>query len=451
MQETVWRRTDRMFAVLILCQWAFGVACAVITSPKTWSGLNSQVHVHVWAALFLGGAISFLPVLLAWQRPGWVFTRHTIAVAQILWSALLIHLTGGRIETHFHIFGSLAFLAFYRDWRVLITATLVVAADHAIRGMFWPQSVFGVLAASQWRWLEHAGWVVFEDIFLIQACLFSQKEMREICAKRAALENVNQEIEHQIKLRTRELEFEKSVTEKQAVLLSRSNEELRQFAYVASHDLQEPLRMVTSYLQLISKRYKGKLDSDADEFIDFAVDGATRMKRLINDLLDYSRVSTHAKEKKQINAEDTFLKALSNLKIALEESDTVVTHDPLPQVWADDGQLERLFQNLVGNAVKYRKKDSKQAVHVRAQQTDTGWHFSIRDHGIGIAKEHQERVFVIFQRLHSAQEYSGTGIGLAVCQKIVQNHGGKIWIESEPDMGSVFHFTIANHEQKEFA
>ena len=168
-QEDICKRTDHMFAVLMTLQWIGGIVAAYWISPRAWVGTTSQTHIHVWAALFLGGAISSLPIFLAVTRPGRSSTRYTVAVGQMLMGALLIHLTGGRIETHFHVFGSLAFLSFYRDWRVLVPATLVVTADHLLRGFFWPQSVYGVLAASEWRWLEHAGWVLFEDTFLLIA------------------------------------------------------------------------------------------------------------------------------------------------------------------------------------------------------------------------------------------------------------------------------------------
>ncbi|HSK71980.1 MAG TPA: PAS domain S-box protein, partial [Pyrinomonadaceae bacterium] len=187
-KEQIYRQTDRMFAVLMAIQWAAGIAAALIISPRTWIGQTSDVHLHVWAAVFLGGLISFFPIMLAVLYPGRALTRYTIAVGQMLMSSLLIHLTGGRIETHFHVFGSLAFLSFYRDWRVLIPATVVVALDHMFRGMFYPQSVFGVLSPEKWRWLEHAGWVIFEDIFLTLSCLRGQKEMRQIAEHTAKLD-----------------------------------------------------------------------------------------------------------------------------------------------------------------------------------------------------------------------------------------------------------------------
>ncbi|HEY3104015.1 MAG TPA: PAS domain S-box protein [Pyrinomonadaceae bacterium] len=188
-QQTIYRTTDRMFAVLMVVQWIAGIAAALWISPRTWIGTVSHTHLHVWAAIFLGGAISVFPIALAVKKPGATITRHSIATGQILMSCLLIYLTGGRIETHFHVFGSLAFLAFYRDWRVLVPATVVVAADHFFRGLFWPESVYGILAASQWRWLEHAGWVLFEDAVLFVAIKRSVAEMWDNARHTAELNN----------------------------------------------------------------------------------------------------------------------------------------------------------------------------------------------------------------------------------------------------------------------
>lgn len=187
-QQRIYGQTDRMFAVLMAIQWLAGIAAAFFISPRTWIGQTSDVHIHVWAAVFLGGIISFFPIILAILRPGEALTRYTIAVGQMLMSSLLIHLSGGRIETHFHVFGSLAFLSFYRDWRVLVPATAIVALDHMLRGIFYPQSVFGVLSTENWRWLEHAAWVIFEDIFLILSCLRGQREMRQIAENTARLD-----------------------------------------------------------------------------------------------------------------------------------------------------------------------------------------------------------------------------------------------------------------------
>jgi signal transduction histidine kinase len=223
--------------------------------------------------------------------------------------------------------------------------------------------------------------------------------------------------------------------------LTRSNQELQQFAYIASHDLQEPLRMVTSYLQLLERRYHGQLDADADEFIQFAVDGAQRMHELIRDLLAYSRVGTLGGPFVPVDCERVFGQVLDNLKVAIRESEATVTCDPLPAVMADPIQLGQLFQNLIGNAIKFRGQRSPE-IHVSATRHDGDWLISVRDNGIGIEAQYAERIFVIFQRLHTREEYPGTGIGLAVCKRIVERHGGRIWVESQPGQGATFSFTI---------
>jgi signal transduction histidine kinase len=223
--------------------------------------------------------------------------------------------------------------------------------------------------------------------------------------------------------------------------LKRSNTELEQFAYVASHDLQEPLRMVASYLQLVSRRYGDRIDKDGHEFIAFAVDGSVRMQQLIDDLLSYSRVGTKGKAFVPTACEGVYAKATRNLQIAIEDRNASVTHDALPTLPADEGQLVQLLQNLVGNALKFCK-DRPPRVHVSAVKKGVEWEFTIRDNGIGIPKEQFDRVFQIFQRLHPREEYEGTGIGLAVCKKIVERHGGRIWPESEVGVGTTFHFTI---------
>ena len=230
--------------------------------------------------------------------------------------------------------------------------------------------------------------------------------------------------------------------------LNRSNEELGQFAYIASHDLQEPLRMVASYTQLLSKRYKGRLDADADEFIAFAVDGANRMQRLIQDLLAYSRVGTKGKELVKISSERCLERAIGNLRGALEDSGAVVTYDPLPIVLADEGQLIQVFQNLVGNAIKYHGLSVPQ-VHVSStSDADAKWSFSVNDNGLGIEAQYFDKIFGMFQRLHKRDEFEGTGIGLAICKKIVERHGGAISVESQLGQGSTFHFTLDGREAR---
>src|SRR5713226_7829123 len=187
-QNQIYTQTSRLFTILMLVQWVAGIAAALWISPRAWVGATSRVHLHVWLAVFIGGAITSLPVFLTLIRPRDVFTRHTVGVCQVLMSALLIHLSGGRIETHFHVFGSLAFLAFYRDWKVLIPATIYVAADHFLRGVYFPQSVYGILTPEPWRWLEHAWWVLFEDFFLFIAIRGVLAEMWQGAEQHADLE-----------------------------------------------------------------------------------------------------------------------------------------------------------------------------------------------------------------------------------------------------------------------
>jgi hypothetical protein len=229
--------------------------------------------------------------------------------------------------------------------------------------------------------------------------------------------------------------------------LARSNTELQQFAYVASHDLQEPLRMVASFTQLLAKRYSDQLDDDARDFINYAVDGARRMQTLISDLLNYSRVGTQGKPLEHTDSEALLARVLESLQYAIEESRAVVSHDPLPVVLADPQQLGQLFQNLISNAIKFHGEEPPRVL-ISAERTGDEWKIAVRDNGIGISPEHGERIFVIFQRLHTKTEYPGTGIGLAICKKIVERHGGRIWIEPSPGGGTTFCFTISGAGKK---
>ena len=238
------------------------------------------------------------------------------------------------------------------------------------------------------------------------------------------------------KLEAAQLSLEKAVAE-----LRRSNQELEQFAYVASHDLQEPLRKIASFCNLLETRYGEKLDERGGVYLHYIVDGATRMQALVNDLLLYSRVTTRGAEFAPAAMDDALQEALANLELAVAESGAQVTYDPLPRVVGDAAQLARVFQNLVGNAIKYRG-EAPPRIHVGAAEESGEWVFSVRDNGIGIAPEYAERIFVIFQRLHTREEYGGTGIGLAVCKKIVERHGGRIWVESTAGSGATFRFSL---------
>jgi PAS domain S-box-containing protein len=241
---------------------------------------------------------------------------------------------------------------------------------------------------------------------------------------------------HDITLRKQAVDTLKQTTAE----LTRSNEELQRFAYVASHDLQEPLRMVASYVQLLERRYKDKLDDDASEFINFAVEGTKRMQNLINDLLDYSRVDSRGKPFESTNMEKVLEYSLANLEIAIKDSHARVTHDSLPVVMADEGQMLQVFQNLVANAIKFHGKETPR-VHISAESKENEWVFSVQDNGIGIEPQYFDRIFIIFQRLHG-QEYPGTGTGLSIVKRIVERHGGRVWVESEYNKNTTFYLSI---------
>ncbi len=281
------------------------------------------------------------------------------------------------------------------------------------------------------RYIRNSGAIVWVDLSVALACDASGVPQYEI----ALFDDITERKKAEAALREAHEE------------LKRSNAELEQFAYVASHDLQEPLRMVSSYTQLLMRRYGDKLDGDAKEFTAFIVDGATRMKQLIEDLLAYSRVGTRDKNFKPVGAESPLERALANLRAALQDSGATVTRDKLPTVHCDEVQLAQLFQNLIGNALKFRKPDAAPAVHVGAADHGEEWEFTVRDNGIGIEPQYFERIFMVFQRLHNKGEYPGTGIGLAIVKKVVERHGGRIWVQSQPGSGATFHFTMPKERE----
>lgn len=268
----------------------------------------------------------------------------------------------------------------------------------------------------------------------------SRGELQNFISTIESIDDLKQQANRLLKTNTGlEQEVEERLRE-----LERSNAELEQFAYVASHDLQEPLRMVSSYMQLVEDRYKDKLDDDGKEFIQYAVDGALRMQHLIKSLLEYSRVGADQGAHKLVEMESVVSLASQNLESIITSSQVVITSDRLPAISGNQSQLIQLMQNLISNAIKYSANDRRPEIHISAHPSDQGhqWRFSVRDNGIGFDQAHEEKIFVIFRRLHTKEEYAGTGIGLAICKKIIEKHGGRIWAESSPGSGSTFYFTL---------
>ena len=345
---------------------------------------------------------------------------------------------------------------------VLIAVAFCVAALRRLISLWW---IFSGGSSTPEDLVDESVALV-TSLLLLMGVLYIPPLFLTIKQAAAALQRSKEELEAQIAERTLKLrdanahlavELDERRRAEQLLAhyaedLKRSNSELEEFAYVASHDLQEPLRMVASFTQLLAKRYQGKLDQDANEFIDFAVDGATRMQQLIQALLAYSRVGTRGKHLKLTDCNVVLDLARTNLFKAIEESSAEVISGPLPTVPGDEVQLVQLFQNLIANALKFRGEPPP-VIQITAQEDDGAWRFAVRDNGIGIALAHQDRIFKIFQRLHRRSDYAGTGIGLAICKKIVERHGGRLWVESEEGRGATFFFTIPkeNHSDRLYA
>jgi PAS domain S-box-containing protein len=534
--EDVWRNRHRF---LLALTWVH-VGIIALVGPV----FGYRWDISLWA-LFDDGTVlhtvgeslvvAFFAAVASYDSTSRAFRATAVGFGLMTSSAILVHLSGGYIELHFHFFVMLAFLALYQDWIPYILAIVYVAIHHGVVGVLDPQGVFNHPAAinAPWTWAGiHAFFVLWASVGSVIAWRFNETAfartklildsagdgiygldlegkvtfINPAASKMLGLNGgqivgkpMEQIVHHTMsdglpfaeaspiltiledgmpRQGTEELFrrndgtsipvdylstpiFERGeligsvvsfrdVTERQraeqalaekARELARSNTELEQFAYVASHDLQEPLRMVSSYTQLLARRYKGKLGSDADDFIAYAVDGAARMQRLIQDLLTYSRVGTKGREFVPTDCERLLDRVLGDLKVAIEESGAVVTRDALPIVRGDETQIGQLLQNLIGNALKFHNQESPR-VHVSSKRNGKEWIFSIRDNGIGIDAQYAERIFVIFQRLHRREEYPGTGIGLAVCKKIVERHGGRIWVESNQQKGATFYFTL---------
>ena len=428
-RDRIARNTSGIFAVLMLLQWAGAIVTAAIVSPRTWTGTISSVHVHLWASIILGGIITVVPVALALIYPTQSLTRHVIASGQMHMSALLIHITGGRIETHFHVFGSLAILAFYRDWRILITATLIVYIDHVVRGFYWPQSVYGVLNATPWRAVEHAWWVGFEVIFLTIAIRQSLHEMSLIAERQIQLHSVNAEIEAEVKERTSEL--------------TTVNKQMETFCYSMSHDLKAPLRGIQSFSSILVEDCGEVLNDQAKQYVSRIQEAAGKMNRLVNDLLEYSRVSRAKFALVPVDVSDVTEEALRLLAAEIQHQAASIKVDPeLGVVIGHEATLIQVMLNLITNALRYGKFGVAPALNIRSESRDNRIRISVQDNGIGIAPEFHQKIFEVFERVPTASTQESTGIGLAIVSKSIERLGGSVGVESRPGAGSTFWFEL---------
>lgn len=441
--QSIHERTDRIFAVLMVLQWLGGIVMALYFSPRTWAGTHSEIHPHLWMAVFGGGLLATMPIILAIFRPGHTSTRMVIACSQVMFSSLLIHLSGGRIETHFHVFVSLAFLAAYRDPWVFAPATIIVAVDHFVRGIWWPESVFGIATASQWRWLEHAAWVVFEDIILLLIIVQSRLEMVKLAI-------------HTDQLEQREEQLRQAIEDAE-----RANRTKSIFLANMSHEIRTPLNGILGFTEVLRRDRENISADEMDEHIHTIQRSGKHLLALINDILDISKIEADQLTVERIDCSphQIISDVVSVLRVAAMEKGIRLDYrweGKVPRsISSDPYRLKQLLLNLVGNAIKFTDQGSVVVVADIEQVDDQAeLAIEVRDTGVGIPQDKLETVFEPFVQADDTvtRKFGGTGLGLAISRRIAEALGGSLTATSIVGRGSTFavRFAVGDISQIHF-
>lgn len=434
-RQALGAKTDLMFAALFVLQWAVGIILALLLTPKTWAGESSSIHIHLLMAIFLGGIAAGYPFYLVLRQPGSVFNRYVIAIAQMIFSMLLIHLTGGRVETHFHIFGSLALLAFYYDWKTLAVATVVTALDHLLRGIFFPQSVYGVLAATPWRALEHSGWVLFEDIFLFLSIHRGLETLRALAEKQVGLEDNVASIEQKVEERTRQLmESQTIITlQQQSLIASAKMSALGEMAGGIAHEINNPLAIIQNLASQVEEEV-GEESMDKEFLMETAstlVKMTERIAKIVQGLRSISR-DGNLDSRAEINVKKLFEETLGFCRERFKNNGIDLFVDEFNETLCFEGrevQISQVILNLLNNSSDAIATLEEKWIRIFVTAKSEHLEIRIMDSGRGIAPALYDKIFQPF--FTSKEIGKGTGLGLSISLGIIREHQGDLQLDKQ--------------------